>query len=147
MSTKKSRSTAPVATPDRGTKRQCLNCGTKFYDLNRDPIVCPHCGTVFAVTSAKPSGRAKPEEQARSEPKVEVVEVDKAAAEAGAEIVSLEDAEDPDSDDDNGDEDIPEVEDVEEVEDIGDDDDDTFLEEEEEEDGNFDVPVDKVEER
>ena len=136
-----------MATPDRGTKRQCLNCGTKFYDLSRDPIVCPHCGTIFAITSAKPSSRAKPEEPVRVEPKIEVVEIDKAAAEAGAEIVSLEDAERPDSDDENGEEEIPEVEGVEEVEDIGEDDDDTFLEEEEEEGGNFDVPVDKVEER
>jgi uncharacterized protein (TIGR02300 family) len=29
----------------RGTKRTCQNdeCETKFYDLNRDPIVCPAC--------------------------------------------------------------------------------------------------------
>ena len=31
----------------RGTKRVCQNCGSKFYDLNRDEIVCPICDTVF----------------------------------------------------------------------------------------------------
>jgi uncharacterized protein (TIGR02300 family) len=28
----------------RGTKRVCQACGTRFYDLSRDPIVCPSCG-------------------------------------------------------------------------------------------------------
>jgi uncharacterized protein (TIGR02300 family) len=34
---------------ERGTKRTCQNpeCGARFYDLNRDPIVCPICQTVF----------------------------------------------------------------------------------------------------
>lgn len=34
---------------NRGTKRQCLNedCKAPFYDLNRDPIACPVCGSVF----------------------------------------------------------------------------------------------------
>lgn len=34
---------------NRGTKRQCLNeeCNAPFYDLNREPIACPVCGSVF----------------------------------------------------------------------------------------------------
>lgn len=28
----------------RGTKRVCQACETRFYDLARDPIVCPSCG-------------------------------------------------------------------------------------------------------
>ena len=33
----------------RGTKRTCQNpeCGSRFYDLNRDPIVCPICESVY----------------------------------------------------------------------------------------------------
>lgn len=27
-----------------GVKRTCLQCGEHFYDLKKDPIVCPHCG-------------------------------------------------------------------------------------------------------
>ena len=40
---------------ERGTKRTCQNpeCGSRFYDLNRDPIVCPICETAFQV-SAQP---------------------------------------------------------------------------------------------
>jgi uncharacterized protein (TIGR02300 family) len=32
---------------ERGTKRVCQSCGSKFYDLNRDPIVCPICQAVY----------------------------------------------------------------------------------------------------
>jgi uncharacterized protein (TIGR02300 family) len=31
----------------RGTKRSCLSCEVRFYDLARDPIVCPACSAVF----------------------------------------------------------------------------------------------------
>src|SRR5215470_12717854 len=36
---------------ERGTKRTCQNpeCGSRFYDLNRDPITCPVCGAVYAL--------------------------------------------------------------------------------------------------
>lgn len=33
-----------MAKPEWGTKRICLSCGARFYDLKRDPIVCPACG-------------------------------------------------------------------------------------------------------
>ena len=29
---------------DLGNKHECLNCGTKFYDLGRNQLVCPSCG-------------------------------------------------------------------------------------------------------
>ncbi|MFT9019541.1 TIGR02300 family protein, partial [Acetobacter malorum] len=31
--------------PDLGTKRVCVSCGARFYDLHRSPAVCPKCGT------------------------------------------------------------------------------------------------------
>lgn len=41
---------------ERGTKRVCPNCGGKFYDLNRDPITCPICQSVYKAgdTTARP---------------------------------------------------------------------------------------------
>ena len=35
----------------RGTKRTCQKeeCGSRFYDLNRDPITCPICNTVYVI--------------------------------------------------------------------------------------------------
>jgi len=51
-----------VAKPELGTKRLCGNCGAKFYDLNKDPIVCPKCETVFQpvvpVTRGRPDAAA-----------------------------------------------------------------------------------------
>jgi hypothetical protein len=32
----------------RGTKRTCLACEVRFYDLARNPIVCPSCGAPYA---------------------------------------------------------------------------------------------------
>jgi uncharacterized protein (TIGR02300 family) len=31
----------------RGTKRVCQACEVRFYDLLRDPIVCPSCGAQY----------------------------------------------------------------------------------------------------
>lgn len=44
---------------ERGMKRTCQNaeCGSRFYDLNRDPITCPICGSVYELASA-PMGMA-----------------------------------------------------------------------------------------
>jgi hypothetical protein len=32
-----------------GVKRTCPNCEARFYDLQREPIVCPECGAAFAI--------------------------------------------------------------------------------------------------
>jgi uncharacterized protein (TIGR02300 family) len=36
---------------ERGTKRTCQNpeCGSRFYDLNRNPIVCPICQSAYQL--------------------------------------------------------------------------------------------------
>ena len=34
-----------------GTKRMCLGCGKRFYDMRRDPIVCPGCDAPFVINS------------------------------------------------------------------------------------------------
>ncbi|PCI00048.1 MAG: TIGR02300 family protein [Alphaproteobacteria bacterium] len=31
----------------RGLKRLCGSCATKFYDLEKKPIICPSCGVKF----------------------------------------------------------------------------------------------------
>ena len=33
----------------RGEKRTCISCGTKFFDFNKDEIICPKCGTEFKI--------------------------------------------------------------------------------------------------
>jgi uncharacterized protein (TIGR02300 family) len=74
-----------VAKPELGTKRLCAGCGAKFYDLNKDPIVCPKCSTVFVIA---PSTRSRPDAV-----RAPVAEEEVAAPEiAEAEFVSLEEA-------------------------------------------------------
>ena len=31
--------------PDLGTKRVCVSCSTRSYDLGKSPAICPKCGT------------------------------------------------------------------------------------------------------
>jgi uncharacterized protein (TIGR02300 family) len=47
----------------RGTKRLCQACEVRFYDLSRDPIVCPACGAQYvsaAPQTAEPGARKAP---------------------------------------------------------------------------------------
>jgi len=43
----------------RGTKRLCQACAVRFYDLGRDPIVCPACSAKYtpAAQPTADSGR------------------------------------------------------------------------------------------
>ena len=34
-----------MAKPELGTKRVCVSCAARFYDLTKTPAVCPKCGT------------------------------------------------------------------------------------------------------
>jgi len=61
-----------VAKPELGAKHQCQNCATKFFDLNRDPILCPKCGTVFqAIPIARAPVRASAAAAVRDEGEIE----------------------------------------------------------------------------
>jgi uncharacterized protein (TIGR02300 family) len=79
-----------VAKPELGTKRLCGNCGAKFYDLNKDPIVCPKCETVLQLAAV--TARASRPEPVRPQAAAAETEV-QAPETADAEFVSLEDAE------------------------------------------------------
>ncbi len=43
-----------MAKPELGTKRVCVACGTRFYDLTKAPAVCPKCGTEQPADLPKP---------------------------------------------------------------------------------------------
>lgn len=102
-----------MAKPELGNKHQCQHCGTKFFDLNRVPITCPKCGTIFHAAPLSRAARPAAADEEDTE------------AMAAADLVSLEDA-------DAGEDKIVEaVDDDVEIEVA---DDDTFLEEEEEDD-------------
>jgi uncharacterized protein (TIGR02300 family) len=48
-----------VVKAELGQKRVCTSCAAKFYDLNKDPIICPKCGTVFDATAAAKPRRTR----------------------------------------------------------------------------------------
>ncbi len=48
-----------MAKPEWGNKRICQSCGAPFYDLQRDPIVCPKCSAVFDLESVLKSRRPR----------------------------------------------------------------------------------------
>ena len=48
-----------VTKPNWGLKRTCQSCGARFYDLEKDPIVCPKCGVEFDPEAALKTKRTK----------------------------------------------------------------------------------------
>ena len=83
----------------RGTKRTCQNpeCGSRFYDLNRDPIVCPICQSVYKLATAPQAAAEAPvEDKAARRPKKpepvaeEVAPGDVPLVEAEEELADLE---------------------------------------------------------
>lgn len=115
-----------MARPELGTKRICLDCNAKYYDLNRDPITCPKCGTIFEVAKLAAPEVADLEEESTE------VEVEEGAAEANAEVISLEDA----------DAEQASSIDVPDLDDDSSDDDDVFLDDEEDEDSMASIGLD-----
>jgi uncharacterized protein (TIGR02300 family) len=114
----------------RGTKRTCQSneCGARFYDLNRNPIVCPICGSVYELASSPLAIAATEEKSPRKARKPDLVPSKAPPGDADTEV----DAEDA----------------LAEIETEGDDEiaaeaDETFLEEEEEEGGDVSgiIPV------
>jgi uncharacterized protein (TIGR02300 family) len=79
-----------VAKPELGTKRLCGSCGAKFYDLSKDPIVCPKCHTVMALAAL--TARSRPEPVAAARPVAVRQEETVVPETQDAEFVSLEDA-------------------------------------------------------
>ena len=111
---------ATAAKAARGTKRTCQNsaCNARFYDLNRDPIVCPICESEYVIAvapdpamldkSRKPATGKTPTFVQNQDDKVDALpegseeladlEVDDDAADVPADETFLEEDEDEGSD-------------------------------------------------
>ena len=107
---------------DRGTKRTCQNpeCGSRFYDLNRDPIVCPICSTEYALAAAPATVAGSASAAAEKKPRAGMKKS----------VYPVEGIKPPDVPEAEGDEVLADVE--EDAEATATEDDETFLEEEEE---------------
>ncbi|GJE04397.1 MULTISPECIES: TIGR02300 family protein [Methylobacterium] len=109
-----------MARPELGLKRQCMSCGAKFYDLNRDPATCPKCGTVYQIAALTTTRMPAPALASRP-----AADDDSDEDTGGPELVSLDEVEAAEEGADTS------VDDEADVGDAGGDD-DTFLEEDEE---------------
>jgi uncharacterized protein (TIGR02300 family) len=99
-----------VTKPELGTKRRCTSCDTKFFDLNKDPIVCPKCMAVFAPPQPDPvPSRRAPGRQAWPAQKVTVPKVPNEEGENAD-----EEAKSPTADADEVDADMPLLDDQDE---------------------------------
>jgi len=49
-----------MSKPEWGQKRICPNCTARFYDLRRQPIVCPKCASTFDPESLVKKRRGRP---------------------------------------------------------------------------------------
>ena len=95
-----------MAKPEWGTKRICPSCGTRYYDLMREPVVCPKCSTPFDPEAFLKSRRARPAPPVEKElepvgadeldTELETEEAEAVEEEEEEEAVALEEAEEED---------------------------------------------------
>ena len=74
--------------PELGTKRVCVSCGTRFYDLTKSPAVCPKCGTEQPIEQPRlrrASGNVAAEDKRVKKP-VPVAEEEDDAVESADEL-------------------------------------------------------------
>ena len=82
-----------MAKSEWGNKRICPSCGARYYDLLKEPVVCPKCSTPFDPDALLRARRARP--AAPVEKEIEPVgreEVD-TDIEAEEEVEAVEDEE------------------------------------------------------
>ena len=89
--------------PELGTKRVCVACATRFYDLGRSPAVCPKCGTEQPTElprARRTGGNVADEKRLKKAPApgLEDSDVEIETAEEEAEEDVLEDASDLEDD-------------------------------------------------
>jgi uncharacterized protein (TIGR02300 family) len=90
-----------MAKPELGTKRVCVACSTKFYDLQKTPAVCPKCGTeqpADAPRKTRPGGNVVEEKRPKKAPVADDADVEVEAVEDETEEDVLEDASDLEDD-------------------------------------------------
>tara|TARA_Y100000991_G_scaffold199692_1_gene171547 strand:- start:987 stop:1334 length:348 start_codon:yes stop_codon:yes gene_type:complete len=66
-----------MAKAELGKKRVCLSCNMRFYDFDREPIICPGCGAEFDTQRHTKSQKSPREPQANKNGNELIVEGDK----------------------------------------------------------------------
>tara|TARA_B000000532_G_C18652189_1_gene313064 strand:+ start:272 stop:574 length:303 start_codon:yes stop_codon:yes gene_type:complete len=63
----------------KGEKHICSNCGAKFFDLNKSPIICPKCNTEVVKESSSVRAKtfiSKPQENDNNIDNIETEDLD-----------------------------------------------------------------------
>ncbi len=98
-----------MAKPELGTKRICVSCSTRFYDLTKVPAVCPKCGTEQPVEQPRlrrPSGNLVEDKRVKKPVPVDEetdAETEETADEGEDEVIESTDDLDDDADTIGGD--------------------------------------------
>jgi uncharacterized protein (TIGR02300 family) len=96
-----------MAKSELGTKRVCVACGARFYDLTKVPAVCPKCGTEQPIEQPRPrrTGGNVIEERRPKKPApapgMEEAEIEVEGVEEEGEEALIEDADDLEDDADS----------------------------------------------
>jgi hypothetical protein len=87
-----------MAKPELGEKRTCVSCGTRFFDLSKEPAVCPKCHTEQPAEQSRLRRSAPlPEEQKKVvKPVPDLDDVDVEVPDDGEDEDILQDADDLD---------------------------------------------------
>lgn len=120
--------------PELGVKRDCPNCGARFYDLSKSPAHCPKCHHDFVPEALLKPRKPRREDEAAEEAPVAAVEAplaevdkeNKAAKSKKKPALDQDAPADPDA-----------IEDIEDLDVDIDEDDDTLLEDEEDDDDDL----------
>jgi len=131
--------------PEWGVKRSCLSCGARFYDLQRNPAICPKCGAEFDLSLLSKPRRIKAE---KASPVATAAVAPDLIDDETEETDDLDTVEDDDAlahTDEEEEEDTaapvkkPEVADTEDEDDLSDYSDDPLIDEDEDDDDFDDV--------
>lgn len=83
-----------MANEDLGTKRDCPECGARFYDLKREPALCPKCGNEFVPELILKPRRSRADEEAAKPAEQTSTDEDEEEDDlAAANVSSLDEAE------------------------------------------------------
>lgn len=77
-----------------GTKRICQSCSAKFYDLDKDPIKCPKCATIFNPEVALKPKRGRKKAGAKEQEEEIEISLDDAVIEDLDDEAALEEMDD-----------------------------------------------------
>jgi len=129
--------------PELGTKRDCPECSARFYDLHKEPALCPKCQHEFIPEALLKPRKTRAEEETpkdenepeKNEAEVTLEDADEEAKAPVSKRLDPLDGDEEDDDDSDSPEDIPDIEGI--TVDIDDDDDnDTSLLEDEDTDND-----------